>query len=166
MNNSRHVCRLTVFWLMLTAMPSADAAAANFQCTFSAKSTAPAELQKIQGLLPDSGAMTDIGRLGAAVATLRRDGMSKSLIVDHLVGAYCPMIALDSSLTETEKTTRLQRFTGQITQLVYSLESGLDIIINVPLTPDVVAVLNAKASKQGLSGAAWIAMTVENALQQ
>ena len=32
--------------------------------------------------------------------------------------------------------------------------------------PDVVAVLNETASKQGLSGAAWIAMTVENALQR
>ena len=31
--------------------------------------------------------------------------------------------------------------------------------------PDVVAVLNATASKQGLSGLAWIAMIVENALQ-
>jgi hypothetical protein len=71
----------------------------------------------------------------------------KSLIIDHLVGAYCPMVAQESSLTEAEKTARLQHFTGQITQLVYGLESGLDIIIHVPLTPDVVTVLNATASK-------------------
>jgi hypothetical protein len=76
------------------------------------------------------------------------------------------MIAQQSSLTEEKKTAHLRRFTAQVTQLVYSLQSGLDIIINVPLTPDVVAVLNATASKQGLSGAAWIAMTVENALQR
>jgi len=87
--------------------------------------------------------------------------MSKSLIIDHLVGVDCPMVA-----QEAEKNAHLRRFTGQVTQLVYSLESGLDIIINVPLTPDVVAVLNETASKQGLSGAAWIAMTVENALQR
>ena len=92
--------------------------------------------------------------------------MSKSLIIDHLVGVYCPMVAQESSLTEAEKNAHLRRFSGQVTQLVYSLESGLDIIINVPLTPDVVAVLNETASKQGLSGAAWIAMTVENALQR
>jgi len=49
-----------------------------------------------------------------------------------------------------------------VTQLVYSLESGLDVV-NVPLTPDIVAVFNATASKHGLSGAAWIAMTVERA---
>jgi len=50
--------------------------------------------------------------------------------------------------------------------LVYSLESGLDVIVNVPLAPDVVDALNATARKQGLSSPAWIAMTVENALQQ
>jgi hypothetical protein len=50
--------------------------------------------------------------------------------------------------------------------LVYSLESGLDVIINVSLTPDVVDAINATARKQGLSGPAWIAMTVENALQR
>ena len=117
-------------------------------------------------MLPDGNAMADIGRLTATVGTLRQDGMSKSQIIEHLVGVHCPMVAQESSLTEGEKNTHLRRFTGQVTQLVYSLESGLDIIVNVPLSPDVVAVLNATASKQGLSGAAWIAMTVENALQR
>jgi hypothetical protein len=63
-----------------------------------------------------------------------------------------------------EKNAHLRRFAGQVTQLVCSFESGLDI--NVPLTPDVVAVLNVTASKQGLSGDAWVAMTAENALQR
>ena len=76
------------------------------------------------------------------------------------------MVAQESSLTEAEKAAKVRRFAGQITQLVYSLESGLDVIINVPLTPDVVEALNATARKQGLSGPAWIAMTVENALQR
>jgi hypothetical protein len=163
MNKSRLLCGLTFLWLMLIAIPPANADAEKFECPFPAKS---AELQKVQQLLPDVNAMVDVGRLNAAVGMLRRDGMPKRLVVDHLVGAYCPMIASDSSLTAAEQTARLQRFTGQVTQLVYSLESGLDIIINVPLTPDIAAILNATASKQGLSGAAWIAMTVENALQQ
>ena len=98
-------------------------------------------------MLPDGNAMANIERLNATIGTLRQDGMSKSQIIEHLVGAYCPMVAQESSLTEAEKTARLQHFTGQITQLVYGLESGLDIIIHVPLTPDVVTVLNATASK-------------------
>src|SRR5271154_6953820 len=166
MNKSTLFFSLTLFGLILTAMPPAGSAAEQFECPRPVKPTTPAKLQEIQRLLPDSNAMADIGRLSATIGTLRRDGMPKSLIIDHLVGAYCPLVAQESSLTEAEKVAHLRHFTGEVIQLVYSLESGLDIIINVPLTPDVVAVLNATASKQGLSGAAWIAMTVENALQR
>jgi hypothetical protein len=166
MNRSAVIVSLALSGLVLAAMPCAGAAAEKIECPLAVKPTTPAELQQIQGLLPDASAMADIGRLNATVSALRRDGMPKSLIIDHLVGVYCPMVAQESSLTEAEKTARLRRFTGQVTQLVYSLESGLDVIVNVPLTPDIVAVLNATASKQGLSGAAWIAMTVENALQR
>ena len=45
--------------------------------------------------------------------------MSKSLIIDHLVGVYCPMVA-----QEAEKNAHLRRFTGQVTQLLYSLEAA------------------------------------------
>lgn len=166
MNKSALILSLTFSILMLTAMPSAGAAAEKFECPLPVKPTMPAKLQEIKRLLPDVNAMADIGRLNSTVSTLQQDGMPKSLIIDHLVGVYCPLVAQESSLTEAEKTAHLRSFTGQVTQLVYSLESGLDIIINVPLTPDVVAVLNATARKQGLSGAAWIAMTVENALQR
>ena len=38
--------------------------------------------------------------------------------------------------------------------------------VNVPLTPDVVDAVNSVAEKQGLSGPAWIAMTIDDALQQ
>lgn len=92
--------------------------------------------------------------------------MSKSLVIDHLVGAYCLMIIREAPLSEADKAALVRRFAGQVTRLVYSLESGLDIIINVPLTPDVVDMVNSVAKKQGLSGPAWIAMTIEYALQQ
>jgi hypothetical protein len=128
---------------MLTAMPPARAAAEKFECPLAVKPTTPAKLQEIQRLLPDGNAMTNIERLNATVGTLRHDGMSKSQIIDHLVGVYCPVVAQESSITEAEKATHLRRFTGQVTRLVYSLESGLDVIINVPLTPDVVALLDA-----------------------
>jgi hypothetical protein len=166
MNKSTLLCALTCFGLMLTAMPPVGVAAEKFECPLAVKPTTPAKLQEIQRLLPDGDAMADIGRLNAAIGSLRQGAMSKIQIIDHLVGVYCPMVAQESSLTEAEKNVHLRRFTGQVTQLVYSLESGLDIIINVPLTPDVVALLNETARKQGLSGAAWIAMTVENALQR
>jgi hypothetical protein len=76
------------------------------------------------------------------------------------------MVAQEASSTAAEKAALVRRFSGQVTRLVYGLESGLDIIINVPLTRDIVDAVNDIARKQGLSGPAWIAMTIDDALQQ
>ena len=141
---------LMILGLMLSPVPSA--AVENLNCPFTISD--PSKLERIRALLPDANAMGSVERLNSTIDTLRRDGMAKSQIVSHLVGAYCPMVAQESSLTEAEKATKVRRFAGQITQLVYSLESGLDIIVNVPLTPDVVDALNTTARKQGLSSSA------------
>jgi hypothetical protein len=147
-----------------TAMPAIGVE--EFKCSFRSKSNDPAKLEQIKRLLPNVTAMTDVEKLSATIASFRRDGMQRSLIIDHLVGAYCPMIAREVPLTAAEKTALVQRFTGQVTMLVYSLESDQDIIINVPLTPYIVDAVNTAAKTQGLSTTAWIAMTIDNALSQ
>ena len=153
--------------LALSALAVLPAVGAEqFQCPLPANPNNPAKLEQIRGLLRDVNTMTSIEQLNATIATLRREGMSKSLIIDHLVGAYCLMVVREAPLTEADKAALVRRFTGQVTRLVYSLGSGLDIIINVPLTLDVVDAVNSVAKKQGLSGPAWIAMTIEYALQQ
>lgn len=150
--------------LVFTLVPAV--AAENFECPKPFTPTTPAKLEQVKGLLPTTNAMTDVGLLNAAIGTLRRDGMSKSQIIDHLIGAYCPTIARDAALTDPEKAALVRRFSGQVTQQVYSLESGLDIIINVPLAPDIVDAVNNRGKEQGLSGPSWIAMTIDKALQQ
>jgi hypothetical protein len=154
---------LTLFGLTFLAAPGF--AATKFECPRPLKPSTPATLAEIKSQLPDGKAMADVGRLSATIDRLRRNGLPKSGIINHLVGAYCPMVAQESSLTDAEKSAILRRFSGQVTHLVYSLESGLDVIINVPFTPDVVDAINTRARKQGLSGPAWISMTVENALR-
>ena len=149
---------------VLTIAPAV--AADKFECPSPFKPNTPAKLEQIKGLLSGANAMSDLNQLSATIATLRREGMSKRLIIDHLIGAYCPTVAREASLTVAEKAARVARFSGQVTRLVYSLESGLDIIINVPLTPDIVDAVNTIAKKQGLSGPAWIAMTIDDALEQ
>ena len=156
---------ILILSLFVVAFSAAPGFAATFECPRPLKPSTPATLTEIKSQLPDGKAMADVGRLSATIGVLRRNGLSKSGIIDHLVGAYCPMVAQQGSLTDTEKAASVRRFSGQVTHLVYSLESGLDIIINVPFTPDVVDAINTKARKQGLSGPAWISMTVENALQ-
>jgi hypothetical protein len=138
----------------------------DFKCPFPSKPNDPAKLEQIRRLLPDVNTMIDVETLKAAIASFQREGMSKSLMVDHLIGVYCPMVARELPLTDNEKVALVQRFTGQVTRLVYSLESGLDVIINVPLTPDVADSVNLAAKRQGLSGPGWIAMTIDNALSQ
>jgi hypothetical protein len=156
----------TLLLLSLLLFNLTNARAATFECPRTFKPNNPAKLEKIRGLLPNETAMIDAGRLSATINTLRQEGMPRSQIINHLIGAYCPMVVQQSTLTEAEQALRVRRFAGQVTRLVYSLESGLDVIINVPLTPDVVDALNTTARKQGLSGPAWIAMTVENALER
>jgi len=155
---------LSLASFMLTIVPAVGAD--KFECPSPFKPNTPARLEQINGQLPNTNAMSNINQLSDTIATLRRDGMSKRLIVDHLIGAYCPMVVREASLTEAEKASRVARFSGQVTRLVYSLESGLDVIINVPLTPDIVDAVNGIAKKQGLSGPDWIAMTIDDALQQ
>jgi hypothetical protein len=154
MTKIRVFLSLLLFALKLTPAGAAE----TFDCRNPFTPNTPAKLEQIKGMLPDANTV--------AINTLHRDGMSKSLIVDHLIGAYCPMVARDHSVTDVEKTALVQRFSDQVTRLVYSLASDLDIIINVPLTPDVVDAVNTVAKKQGLSGPAWIEMTIDNALQQ
>jgi hypothetical protein len=153
---------LTLLGLALSVSPGL--AAVKFECR-SAKNATPATLAEIKSQLPDGKAMADVGRLTATINVLRGEGLPKARIIDNLVSVYCPIVAKDSSLSATGKPANVRNFSNQVTQLVYSLESGLDVIINVPFTPDVVEAINAKARKQGLTGPAWISMTVENALQ-
>jgi S-methylmethionine-dependent homocysteine/selenocysteine methylase len=149
---------------MFTIAPAIGAD--KFECPSLFKPNTPAKLEQVKGMLPTTNALPDINQLNVTIATLRREGMSKRLIVDHLIGAYCPTVAQQTSLSEAEKAARVARFSGQVTRLVYSLESGLDVLINVPLTPDIVEAVTDVAKKQGLTGPAWIAMTIDDALQQ
>jgi hypothetical protein len=158
--------RFALFLGFTLSMFTPAIGADKFECPSPFKPNAPAKLEQVKGMLPAANATPDINQLTAVITALQREGMSKRLIVDHLIGAYCPTVAQESSLTEAEKASRIARFSGQVTRLAYSLGSGLEIIVNVPLTPDIVEVVNDIAKKQGLTGPAWIEMTIDDALQQ
>src|SRR5439155_15894242 len=123
---TRFALFLSIAFSMLTVVPAV--AADKFECPSPFKPNTPAKLEQIKGLLPNASVAVNINQLSDTIAALRREGMSKRLIVDHLIGAYCPMVAQEASLTDTEKAARVARFSGQVTRLVYSLESGLDVI--------------------------------------
>jgi hypothetical protein len=59
------------------------------------------------------------------VADLRKNGLKPALIVDHLVSAYCPLVANDGSLSDKQKADVVRQFAWQITGLAYG-QSGQD----------------------------------------
>jgi len=99
------------------------------------------------------------------VDTLRRQKVSSALIIDNLVGAYCPTVAADAVLTDTQKARRVQQFAVRVTRAVYSVESADDIILDVPFRPGAVDAINAKAQAAGVSPETWVAQTVDSALK-
>ena len=103
----------------------------------------------IRALLPSGEAMEDPAQLNASVAGLKRLGLSKTLITDHLIGAYCESIAHNGYLSDDEKTDDVRQFAGQVTHLVFNEADVSDISLNVLLKPSVVDAVNVKAQASG-----------------
>src|SRR3712207_1187232 len=80
-------------------------------------------------------------RLGELMADFRKSGTKPALIVDHLVGAYCPLVAADTTLSDKQKADRVRRFAQLVTGLAY-----------VPRDPDEVDVLVQTAVPPALLG--------------
>lgn len=152
--------------LMLGATLPAQAAKMSFECPESIDETTPAKRAEIQKLLPVGSAMDDPGRLNSSIDALRRLGLSRTLIIDHLIGAYCPTVARDNSLSDADRTAKVRRFASRVTVLVYDVEEASEIILNVPLKPSMVDEVTARARKAGLSVEDWLSRMVASALQQ
>jgi hypothetical protein len=151
--------------LLLQFTMPAEAALSNFVCPEAIKGTTPDKRAEIRALLPSGDAMEDPTRLNASIDKLRRLGLSQTLIVDHLIGAYCPTVAENTSLSDSEKTLKVRQFASRITVLVYREEDLSEILLNVPLKPSIVDEVNAKAEASGISVEKWLARAVETALQ-
>ena len=98
-------------------MRPADAAA--FTCPETVTSDAPRNAPPLSDLYSGATDLTAGNRVGELVADLRKSGMKPALIVDHLVGAYCPLAANDGSLSDKQKADRVRRFARQVTGLAY-----------------------------------------------
>ena len=87
---------------------AADAAA--FTCPETMTSDAPRNASPLSDLYSGANDVTASNRLSELMADLRMDGMKPALIVDHLVSAYCPLVADDSSLSDKQKADWIRRF--------------------------------------------------------
>jgi hypothetical protein len=100
------------------------------------------------------------------MADLRKSGMKPALIVDHLVGAYCPLVANDGSLSDKQKADRVRRFARQVTGLAYgqSGQDELDVLVDVPLMPTLLSQVEQAAAGAGISRDAWIERAIKQQL--
>ena len=150
----------------LTGSIMRPADAATFTCPETVTSDAPGNASPLSGLFSGATDLTADNRVGELVANLRKSGMKPALIVDHLVGAYCPLAANDGSLSDKQKADRVRRFARQVTGLAYgpSGQDQLDILVEVPLMPTLLGQVDQAAAKAGLSRDAWIERAIKQQL--
>lgn len=118
----------------------------------------------IQLALPSGDAFHDPDALVQAVTELHADGVSLAETVHSLIAAYCPVVASDTNLSDTQKTQEVQRFATRITSVVYGLDSANEILLNVPFPPVIMDSIAQKARQAGVRPEEWVRDVVELAL--
>src|ERR1700754_3566264 len=137
-----------------------------FTCPPIRKGGTPSQRAAIRALIPSGPALEDTAQLSTSVEALKRLGLSKTLVTDHLIGAYCTNIARNSLLSNAEKTEDVREFATQVTHLVYHEDDVSDISLNVLLKPSVVDAVIVKAQASGLSTEQWMSRTIEASAQK
>jgi hypothetical protein len=128
--------------------------------------TLPDANSGVYDILAGANAGTIDNRVNEIIAALRRQNTDPDLVVDTLYAAYCPVIAADTGLTFVQKKSRLDDFRQQVTRLVFpdAQSPASDILVQIPVKPDVLQKLNQAASGAHLSRDAWIARLIQNNL--
>jgi len=142
--------------LMGSVVRPADAAA--FVCPETVTADAP----------KNASALSDLAesRIGDLVADLRKNGMKPALIVDSLVAAYCPRVASDASLSDAQKADLVRRFARQVTGVAFGQpgQGELDVLVDVPLAPNLLRQVEQAAAGAGMSRDAWIERAIKQQL--
>jgi hypothetical protein len=140
--------------------------AAGFACPDTTAAGVPGTAPSLPDL--DSGAndITAGNRLGELLADLRQSGMKPALIVDHLIGAYCPLVAADHTLSDKQKADRVRRFAHVVTGLAYGPADSdeVDVLVQPALTPDLLRQVDQAASRAAISRDEWIERAIKQQL--
>ena len=159
-------------WLVLVSIAGFGGAmivpvdAAAFTCPDSTASDPPETVPALSDWYSGATDLTASHRLGELMTELRKSGMKPALIVDHLVGAYCPLVAADDTLSEKQKADRVRRFAQQVTGLAYrpSDADEVDVLVTVPVTPTLLGQVDQAAGRAGMSREAWLEQAIKQQL--
>lgn len=140
--------------------------AAGFTCPDTSASGIIGNAPSLDGLYAGATDADASKRLGELMVDLRKSGLKPSMIVDRLVGAYCPLVAADTSLSDKQKTDRVRQFAQQVTGLAYmpALTDEVDVLVQTTLTPDLLTHVDRAAKHSGVSRNEWIAQAIRRQL--
>ena len=133
-------------------------------CPVPAPGANAAQDQTIAQAISAGDALADVGKLNAAIAALRAKGIGNAIIVDALIGAYCPGVAR-AALTDEQKRAQVRRFAARVTRTVYALDSVDAVILDVPFPPAVLDAVNARAAAEKVTPEAWVAGAIDRVLK-
>ena len=142
----------------------APVAAAALVCPDTTASDSPRTASTLREIYSGTTDMTASNRLGELVTGFRESGMKPALIVDHLIGAYCPLAAADHTLSDKQKADRVRQFAQQVTGLAYAGPDELDVLVTIPLTPTLLGQVDQAAGRAGLSRDAWLERAIRQQL--
>jgi hypothetical protein len=140
--------------------------AATLTCPDATASDMPRTAPAVSDLYSGASDLTASNRLGELVTDLRKSGMKPALIVDHLIGAYCPLVAADDTLSDKQKADRVRQFARQVTGLAYVPPDPeeVDVLVSVPLPPTLLGQVDQAAGRAGISRDAWIERAIKQQL--
>ena len=152
--------------LSVGALTGAPVHAAAFTCPDTSTPAMAGQAPSLNDLYAGATDATASQRLGELMADLRKSGLKPSMIVDHLVGAYCPLVAADTSLSDKQKTDRVRRFAQQVTGLAYapSDTDEVDVLVQTTLAPEMLSQIDQAAKRGGVSRDEWIAQAIKRQL--
>jgi hypothetical protein len=158
------VALLSLFGIGGAVMTPAGAAA--FTCPEPTATGAPVTALSPSDLYSGADDVTAGNRLGELMTDLRMSGMKPALIADRLIGAYCPLVAADGTLSEQQKADPVRRFARLVTGLAYvpTNPDEVDVLVQTALTPGLLRQIDEAAGRAGVSRDEWIERAIERQL--
>jgi len=116
------------------------------------------------------GGDADMGnKIHLLIEKIRKEqpGISNAGLSNTIVAAFCPVVANNAALSNSQKRAELMRFTGVLQdQLRPSPPPNSAVIMAVPLASDTLKRIDAAAASSHLTPAQWMAKTLADTVNK
>ncbi|MBM6595464.1 hypothetical protein [Microvirga pudoricolor] len=150
--------------LIASGLPVQGTFAQGFSCK--SATDAGKDAPALTGLIDQRTGRTSDARVAALVQQYQSNGIGSGDIVNRLVNGYCVNVAGIGGLSDRQKAELTRQFARQVTGYVYADASlgPISILVDVPLSQEMLDRVDASASAKGVSQGQWIRDAVEKAL--